>query len=297
MLDFRISTFLALCKTMSYTKTAILLNLTQPAVTQHIQYLENQYQVKLFQYIGKTLYLTKQGELLQKLATTMQADSYKVIEQLKKCEQEMQKLTIGATLTIGEYALPQVLEQLAMEQPKTQLTMYVENTQELLKRLNDGEIDFAFIEGQFNKEDYSSMCFSKERFIAVCSPSHPFASARVSLEALLNEKLIIREKGSGTRDILETVLQERSLKVTGFQTVTEIGNLNVIKQFVEYELGITFLYYQAAKRELEEETLKQIDVIDFDVTREFHFVFLKNSIFEEKYISFFKYARDIYTKI
>ena len=103
MLDFRLFTFLTLCETMSYTKAADRLHLTQPAVTQHVKYLEREFGAPLFHYASKSLSLTPEGELLRQYAVAVRADSEKLRELIGKKKKRNRKLVFGATLTIGEY--------------------------------------------------------------------------------------------------------------------------------------------------------------------------------------------------
>lgn len=293
MLDFRFNTFLILCNTKSYTKAAKKLNITQPAVTQHIKYLEEKYDTKLFEYSGKVLKLTSEGEMLKDMARSVEIDSEKLYRILKNKKKNIKRIKFGATLTIGEYVMPEFIERYITDFPDARVSMIVENTHRLLHMLREGEIDFAFIEGYFNKLDYSYKRISKEKFVVVCAPENHFAGKNVILESILNENIIIREKGSGTRDIFETTLYEHNMQVKGFRNVTEIGNINVIKTLVQKNFGITFIYKKAVQKELSEGTLLEIYVEDFKALREFNFVTLKNSIYPSEYEEFLNYYNKI----
>lgn len=288
MLDFRLETFLTLCKTRNYTKTAGELHITQPAVSQHIKYLENYYGCKLFHYSGKTLTLTTQGEKLKSFVMTMKANSGRIKELMGE-EDNSYPITFGATLTIGEYVMGDIIKSLLKEHPDIRLTMEVDNTKELLEKLKDGQVDFVLLEGQFDKCKYSSMLFSMEEFIAVCSSESPLVLREVELEELFNERLILREYGSGSRDIFEQVLYEYNLTIDSFKSVTEIANIKVIKELVREDLGITFIYREAVKDELKKGILKEIKIKDFQVEREFNFVFLQESIHFQEYKEWFNY--------
>ena len=245
-----------------------------------------------FLYIQeKTLYITKQGEILKEITEKIQADSSKIERIISESFTETESLNFGATLTIGEFTMPPIISEYMNTFNKAQIIMLVENTEMLLEMLNSGKIDFAFIEGHFNKNDYGYELFSNEKFIAVCSKEHRLASKTVELEELLSERIIVREKGSGTRDIFERVLSEKNMSINNFLYFTEIGNLNVIKKLVSEGLGITFIYEEAAKDDILNETLCEINIKNFDVIREFNFVYLKNSIFEEKYLKFFEFCK------
>ena len=289
MIDFRLNTFLTLCKILNYTKTAEILHITQPAVSQHIKYLEDSYGTKLFNYIGKNLELTESGKILYDFTLAMQASSDRIKLMLSQPRTNNCPITFGSTLTIGEYTMSNLLAKLILDFPNINITMEVDNTKVLLEKLRDGNIDFAILEGHFDKTQYNSMFFSLESFIGVCSPSHPFANKNISFQDIFEERLILREKGSGTRDIFERILYEHNITMKSFKRITQIGNMSVIKELVSKNLGITFLYKEAVKRELAEGRLMKINLKDFDVEREFNFVFLKDSLHHKEYLDWFNY--------
>lgn len=278
MLDFRIYTFLTLCREKSYTKTAQRLKMTQPAVTQHIQYLEQYYGARLIRYQSRKFSLTEAGETLYRYASVMQADAQRLRELVAQTKQ-YQTIRCGATLTIGEFVMPPIIRQLTRKQ-NIHVSMRVGNTQELLAQLERGEIDFALVEGIFDRSKVSFHIFSEEEFICVGGKDSVYDA---ELETLRGYPLILREKGSGTRDILEQSLKMHSFSTSCFASVMEIGNINVIKQMVIDGAGITFLYKAAVTRELMEGTLREIKIKDFSVTHPFCFVYPLNSLYEEQY--------------
>ena len=291
MLDFRHETFLALCKIGHYTKTAEALHISQPAVSQHIKFLEDYYGGKLFTYRDKTLSLTERGRKLWDFAVTMSADSNHLRNRLRSEAPDVFTLRFGATLSIGEFVLPDILSRLLLEYPNIHISMPVENTQVLLQKLRDGAIDFALVEGYFDQSEYDCAPFSTEEFIPVCGAAHPLAGKLVSFADLLGERLILRENGSGTRDVLEQLLRERNLSVGAFQNVCELGNMSVIKRLVTQNLGIAFLYRTAVQTELASHTLTELSIKGYQVHRAFHFVWLKNSLHQKEYLGWLSYFK------
>ena len=216
MLDFRMDTFLAVCRHRNYTRAAEELNITQPAVTQHIQYLQSYYGVKLFSYQNKRLALTEEGELLRNAALCMLHDEEKLKRDVKDLRLGRRSIRFGATLTIGEYLLPERLAAYMKRNPRVDVHMLVENTQILLRMINDGELDFAVVEGYFRKSEYDYIIWSQEPYVCVCAAAHPLAQAAPRpLSALFGENLILRNQGSGSRDVLERVLEEQGGDLLG----------------------------------------------------------------------------------
>ena len=276
MLDNRLQTFLTLCETCNYTKTAQKLSMTQPAVSQHIQYLENYYQVVLISGKGKNFSLTAEGKALREYVRTLYANSERILTLVQRIKNQAKQLNFGATLTIGEYTVPDILHQIFKEDPETNISMFVENTNILQKMLWEGRIDFALLEGHFNQNQFDYKEISNEIFVGVCSPDSRLASKTLNLEELLDQNLILREPGSGTRDILEQALYNKNLSIKDFRRIIEIGNMNVIKELCHKDIGITFMYREAIKSELSRGYLKEISIKDFNMTHTFNFVYLKD---------------------
>lgn len=292
MIDFRIDTFLTACRYMNFTRAAEELNITQPAVTQHIHYLEQLYKVKLFTYQGKRMLLTDSGKLLLNAATTMKHDEIYLKEKLKEIQKKQKKLFLGATRTAGEFILPKRIAAYLRKDPDAIVKMTVANTEELLKKMDAGEIDCALVEGFFDKGIYDSLTYSRERFVAVCSADYEFAGPVKTVEDLFSERLIIRESGSGSREIMERYLESRNLSVKEFEKIIEISNIHAIKSLAEEGAGITFLYEAAVKEELERGTLREVQLEEFEQSHDMTFIWRRNSIFDEYYHDLFESLKE-----
>ncbi len=285
MQDFRMETFLAVCRTMNYTRAAEELNLTQPAVSQHIRYLERFYGARLFAYGGKKLSLTEQGKLLRSAALSIAHDQRSLRD--KMAAAGARRLNFGVTLTAGEYlAVPPVARYLK-ENPRAGLRMVVADTDALLEHLDRGEIDFALVEGFFDKQEYDCLVYRTERFFPVCGATYQFEDEPCTLEALLSQRLLLREPGSGTRAVLEHALAARNLTVYDFPLRTEIASINIIKALAEENCGIAFLYEAAVAAELKKGTLRRIALDDWNVSHEMTFLWRTGSLFAQEYQAVF----------
>lgn len=285
MQDFRMDTFIKVCELMNFTTAAKALHITQPAVSQHIHFLEEHYRVRLFHYEGKKLRLTEAGILLRDAATTMKHDEIILSEQLMSGDRV--KLVFGATLTIGDFVLPEKLAHYLAKEEQAEVRMLVDNTETLLQKINSGDLDFAVIEGYFHKAEYEYKIYSRQPYIAVCGGNFEFSQPPRTVGDLFDERVILREPGSGTREIFERYLEERNCSIGDFRHIIEIGSISAIKHLVSSGCGITFLYEAAVKRELESGALRQIPLADFNVYNNFTMVWRKNSIFDGRYIKIF----------
>lgn len=292
MLDAKAETFLVLARTKNYTRAAKELFITQPAVTQHIQFLEKEYKVKLFTYKNRQLALTKEGSLLLKHIKETKAGDEIIKRKLLAYKNKEKTLKFSATLTIGEFTLAPIVKDFFNEFKDYKINLETHNTEYILASLNKAEIDFALIEGLFNKKDYYSKILKEEDFILVVNKDHPLGKKhKLILNDILGEKLIIREQGSGSREILERGLYDKNYLLKDFREVLEVGNVALMKTLVKENLGISFMYRDAARRELEEGHLKEVKIEDFNLVREFNFVTLdKESIIEDTKV-FYMYLK------
>lgn len=295
MLDFRVDTFIELCRTRNYTKTAENLHMTQPAVSQHIKYLEEFYGCKLFNYNKKVLTITEQGEALYKYLLTMSSDANKIREEIKNIDISKKNLHFGATFTIGEFIIPKIISEISSKYPEINISFIIRDTSELLEELKKGNIDFAFIEGFFEKTEYENYIFSKERFVGICAANNPIATEITKFDDIVKERIILRENGSGTRDIFEKILYDNNLSLNDFNKKYEIENINIIKELVKENKGISFIYERAVEKEILMRKLAVINLENFYEEREFNFVFLKNSIHEEEYKKWYEFMKKRYS--
>ena len=269
MLDHRIYTFLELCKLMNYRKTAEVLNMTQPAVTQHIKYLEAEYGCKLFEYHSKVLTKTDKCMELEKHARALVYADQSIINHIS--ESPITKVSIGATKTIGEYTIEEMVVRL-LEREDIELHVIVDNTKHLLEQLNNLQLDFLMLEGYFDKNSYGYQLIRREKVVGICAKTHRFAGRKVSLEEVFQEHLIMREEGSGTRSIFEHYLEDRNYSLDSFIRKSVIRSYKLIEKAVLEQLGISFVY-QAVADNCE---FAMFEIMDSEIIHEFNYVFLKN---------------------
>ncbi len=286
MLDFRTETFLTVCQTLNYTAAARQLHITQPAVSQHIHFLEKEYGVPLFLYKNKQLFLTDAGEILRKHLLTIQNDEKAVKEELRSVRAGIETLSIGVTMTIGEYAIVDRLSDYLHLHPEINLHLHYGNTSQLLQLLDQGQIRMAIVEGNYPKGNYAHQKYSTEDYIAVCAVSHHFIkSDPLHITDLTEERLLVREHGSGTRDILEQSLTTRGIHISDFRHYIEVENMHTIIGLLKRDCGISFLYRIAVEEELQKGTIREISLEDFRMQHDFDMIWEKGSIYTDKFLS------------
>lgn len=275
MLDLRLSTFLTVGKIKSFTKAAQILNLTQPAVSQHIKFLEEYYNVVLIKKQGREIDLTEEGEILFKYAQKLEV-IYRSLEMELKNKSGINKTyNVGATRTIGDYVLPYILGKYKGIYKNIDILLQVSNTKEIIERLLSMKLDLALVEGPFDKGVFKYKKFKDDELVLAVSPEHCFSDRKdVELEEILEGNLILRERGSGTREIIENKLIEVGCNLNEIKPYMEIGSINAIKSLVESNLGYTIISRETIKRELELGLIKIVPIKDIYIPREFNFIYL-----------------------
>ena len=281
-MDTKLNSFLVLCQTMNYRKAAEILHLSQPAVTKQIKSLETEYGVNLFSYDGRQLKRSQASFILESYANAQRANYENLLVDLKFRTKGHFK--IGLTKTIGEYLIFDQLKAY-FEDNKGDLDLLIDNTDSLFNLLRKNLLDFLIIEGKFEKEKYDYTLLSKEPFTGICSKKHNFANQEVAFEQIFEENLLIREPGSGSRNILESLLDLQGRSIRDFSRLITISSVHLIEELVSENLGITFAYerLKAKNPNLAIFTLKEI-TNDY----EFNIVCLKGTNGLDKAEQFFR---------
>jgi len=286
MLDFRLRSLLEVVRTGGFSTAAEVLHLTQPAVSQHIRALEELYGVTLLLRKGKRTRPTPEGELLFVHAERMEALSRSMDRDMATARSVVRTFEVGATLTIAEYLLPRLIGRYRRENEHVRIRLSVENTDGTIHRLQRNELVLAIVEGPFREEGLLSSKLAGDELLAVCAPGHPIVAEgeparrtarravgrRVGLATLLGSDLILREPGSGTREVFERYLVLQGVDPRSVHPYMEIGSINAIKSLVKSELGVTILSRLSVEAELEEGSLVRIPIDGPPIHRELRFV-------------------------
>ena len=270
-MDSKLRTFLTLCQTMNYRVAAERLHLSQPAVTKQIQSLEQALRTKLFSYDGHTLHKTEECLLLERYAISQQYQFEEL--QLAMAEKKRLKLRIGATKTIGDYVLLDAIREYLRE-PSHELSLVVDNTKHLLQMLDESQLDFAIIEGTFSKTKYDYYLLRMEPFVGICSKNSPLCGKHLTVGELLDQTIIVRESGSGTRRIFEERLMAEGYEVSDFRREVSISSFVSVKALVAAGIGISFLYRSVVAGE---ENIGTFTVDGITEPHPFHVVYTRNT--------------------
>lgn len=293
MLDHRTHTFLEVYRHRSFTRAAESLLITQPAASQHVKQLEAHYGCPLFVKTGRGIEPTPAAEMLYRRLLAMENDERRIrLEAVElstpQTSRRTDPLRFGCTRTIADHVAPRIVSEYLRANPETPVTMLSGNTSSLMDELEHGTIDFALVEGFCDRARFSSTALSRERYIAVAkprtlpSPGSP-DDRRPEIRHLLGQRLIVRESGSGTREILEKHLAARDLSISDFAGFIELESIPTIKACVRAGAGISFLYQVAVEREIARGELEDVTPRDFEIEHDFCLIWQRGSQYGPRY--------------
>ncbi|MFC6259419.1 LysR family transcriptional regulator [Levilactobacillus fujinensis] len=281
MLDARYHTFYVLSQTKSYTQTAQQLFITQPAVSQQIKGLEVELGVKLVHYQRPQLTITPAGVELAAFIQRIQVQTDKLVGELRH-PQAPQRITFSTTLSLSEFLAPQLIQQL--QDKYRQITCQVTNTQAALTAIDEGTSDFALIEGNFDKSRYDYEIVRQEPFVAVVAANQPLARQQtVDWADLTTLPLIVREEGSGSREILVNLAQAANVTLAEFPQLLTVNNPAAIRQLLLRGVGVSFLYRSVVADELAAGKLKVLQLPAGHLRHDLDLVYARDSFYAADY--------------
>ncbi len=227
-------TFKAVAEYKSVSQAARHLNLSQSAVSQHIQHIEAEYNTSLFVRTSQGMVLTDVGELVYRYVTDLllllDASRNAVEERLHNRPQE---LSVGASLTVAEYLLPLALSRIDSTTKHAGITVYMANSQEIADRILGQDVELGLIEAPIEHPELISRVFLHEELQVVVSATHPWASrSSITLEELRGAPAIIREPGSGTRMAFADALHHAGLRLNDLKIQYVLGTTQAIKAMI-----------------------------------------------------------------
>ena len=270
--NFRLVVFRAVARQLSFRKAAEELYLTQPAVSLQIKALEEDIGVQLFDRTGSHIALTEAGRVL--LACSQQVNTL-----LIEAEQQIAalsgdhagQLALGASTTIAQYVLPRLLGGFSREHPRVHLTLISGNTEQIVDAVEKQKIALGFIEGPARSRDVKTESFLEDEMVLIVSAAHEWAELKsIPCSEIASASLLMRERGSGTRRVVEMALGRNGVKLSSLRIVMELDSTEAIKSAVEAGLGIGFVSRWAMATDLRfNKSLRIVDIDGLRIKRQF----------------------------
>lgn len=284
-MDRQLQVFVTVAEMENFSRAAEKLHMTQPAVSQYIQSFERTLGIKLLERSNKFVRLNKAGEMVYHHAQEilgLYTKMHYLIDDLTN--KTSGPLSIGASYTFGEYVLPHVIAKMNGKYPLITPTIMIGNTEEIANLVLGHQLDVGIIEGEFKDKNLAIEPFAEDSMYLVASPKHRLAQkdGEINISELEEETWIVRENGSGTREVTEKMF--RLCKINP-KKILEFGSTQLIKESVEAGLGISLLSYWAIRKKCSMGSLNIIKAKQLPIIRKFSVVL--RSPFQTKALSVF----------
>lgn len=274
MIDTRLKVFRSVATHLSFTKAANELFVSQPAISKHIQELEKEYSVRLFDRTGGRVRLTQAGQLMLRHAC-------EIVQAYQSLDYEMKRLTakaegelrLGASTTISQYVLPEMLAAFRKRYPAIRLTLLSGNSYEVEDALLGGRIDLGMVEGTRRQPHFKYTPFMDDELVAIVNARSPLAEKdEVGVEELGKIPVVLRELGSGTLDVIRDALGACGVSLSDLRVELSFGTTEGIKHFVAHSDCMGIVSVRAVSQEVYAGLFKILEIEGCKMTRQLCFV-------------------------
>lgn len=259
MLDYRLNVFKSVAQNMSFTKAANELFITQPAVTKHIKELESGFEVKLFNRVGNKITLTPAGKTLLSYTEHILLLHNELRFELSQYKAQREgKLHLGASTTIAQYVIPSALAKFHHKYPEIKLSLINGNTEFIEQQLLTNNIDLGIVEGIPTHQDIKYFQFLNDELLIFTSEKNRKIPSSVTFNELVKLPLVLRERGSGTLEVIEKSLYAHQINPKQLNVIMYLGSTEAIKTYIKNGEGVGIVSRYAIENEIENGTFRAI---------------------------------------
>ena len=277
MLDPKLETFITVAELKNFTKAAQALNLTQPAVSNHINQLEKEYNTKLFMRKKKDFTLTNEGKIALTYARRLKALHDKMIQKIADEQTSSSHIKIGITHTSENNNITEVLAQYANQMHNITITIITDSINNLYDMLENYQLDIAIVDGKKQSGKLNYLMLDTDYLVCVLSSQHPLAkNSSISLNQLKKENMILRLPSSSTRSLFEATLISINESIDSFNVLLDVDNVSTIKQLVMNNFGVSILPQSVCTKDVKKGKIKTLPIENLSMTRQMNIAYNKD---------------------
>lgn len=286
--------FVAVCNEKSITLAAKKIYMSQPAVSLAIKELEEHYDTKLFERLSRKLYITEPGKKVYSYAVHI-VSLFDELENNVKSWNGGGRIRIGTSITIGTQLMPKFVKEFSGYHPKVEIYVTIDSSDVIENKILSNELDIALIEGVVHSGNILHEHLTDDELVVICSRENELSSLeKVTIEDLKNQHFLLREKNSGTREIVENFLSVNGFIVNPYWEST---STQAIVNAVKLNIGISILPLKLINSYQNSENLYRLNVEDFDLKRQFKVIYHKNKYLTEVEMQFIRFCKRIVNDI
>ncbi|BAU49534.1 LysR family transcriptional regulator [Sulfurifustis variabilis] len=293
MADRRLQVFHTVARLLSFTKAAETLHMTQPAVTFQIRQLEEYFNTRLFDRTHNRISLTAAGERVYEYADRIVALYAEMENRVRELTGDVSGiLIIGASTTIAEYVLPQLLGEFKERYPNINIRLRVSNSLGIVHMVEDNSVDVGIVESPITNKNLAVEVCWHDKLVFISLPNHPLAKkASICAKDLDGQPFVCREEGSGTREFIQDYLATAGVQLHDLNVSVEVGNPEAVKSAVEAGLGVSIVSQATVIKELKLGTVVARP-LDPPLERPFSIVFQRQKFRLRAMEEFMDFARE-----
>ena len=274
LFDFRLKVFFEVAQRLSFTKAASVLNITQPAVSKHIQEMEHQLDKRLFRRGGNRIKLTEAGQVMFGYAQRIMHLYEKLDVELSQLDHETSGiLRLGASTTVAQTVVPRLLALYKKAYPDVEVRFSQGDSDYIMKQILNEGLDLGIIEGGNYQSSFSYTPFMKDEMVLVTSSENSLTkTGAIRKDQLYTIPLVLRQAGSGSLDVVFKALTEIGIDTNKLLVDIQLESTIAIKEYLQYADSAAFLSIQSVIHELKTQQLSIIDIEGLEITRAFQFI-------------------------
>ena len=270
----RLEIFAKVAELGSFSRAAQALALTQPTVSEHVRALEDELGLQLLDRLGRGAAPTRAGQLLLGYAQRMLALSREAHQALDHFQGRLSgELIIGGSTIPGEYVLPALIGQFKAKQADISIVLLIGDSRQVSEWVDEGRVELAIVGARPAQRALDARELMGDELVVVVPAEHVWARREtVSLAELQAEPMVVRERGSGSREALERALGSADTSLTAFRVVGEMGSTEAVKQAVRAGVGVALISKRAVEDECRAGLVACVKITKMPVARAFYLV-------------------------
>ena len=279
-MDHRDKVFLAVAENLSFSKAAEEMFISQPAVTKHIKELESRLNSTLFERKGNRIHLTKAGKVNYEFLKKIQQQYEELEFELGRLNDTFKgTLRLGASSTISQYVIPEIIAAFYKRYPSINLHLYSGNSVDIQKKLISEDIDLALVENNSSLSELKYIDFLEDELVVVTGSNSVYAKRKqIALSDFIEIPIVLREKGSGTLEVIHQALKKNEIRLDDMNIIMHLGSTEAIKNFLINFEGVAIISEKAIEKELLLKNIVKIKVKGFQLPRKFRIVLKQGNI-------------------
>ncbi|HAQ40283.1 MAG TPA: hypothetical protein DCM73_05230 [Clostridiales bacterium] len=285
-------TFIEVINLKNISKAAEKLFITQPAVSKQLQLLEKDFGAELFRKNGREIIPTEEGRLLYKYAKNVLNEENKIYSLIRRDDDKLYgNLTVYTSSVPADYYIHDLIIEFGKLYPDVTYTIRKVDSDMVFKNIEEGFTSFGFTGTPYKNRKIKNICIAEDEVVIVASSKKikEFNSHKITMDELLKQKFVLRERGSATLQVFESYLNKKRVKLNELKTVIQAEDNEIIKKFVLSNVGISVLPKKSVENELKEGSVFTLELGDMVLKRKLYYVYQQDRYFskiEDKFKEF-----------